>query len=240
LNDIVTSRVHDVQFVLGPPPPPSFRLSIRQPPPTVATADSFSHTRHDKLSCLVCHQTGSRLGLLTFERPRGCMICHHQAPSQSKCTSCHQTSEIAGAKTANAVVTVRGHQPRSRPVAFLHSTHAMKKCIDCHVTPVTMEPSALKATCRDCHEDHHAENRSCATCHGPADPKSAHTSLETSHRQCDACHTASTVSRLTPTRTFCSACHTRKATGHYPQKECTSCHFLTDPGSYKSELTTRR
>ena len=28
-----------------------------------------------------------------------------------------------------------------------------------------------------------------------------------------------------PTRTFCSTCHVPKATDHYDQRECTTCHF---------------
>jgi hypothetical protein len=188
----------------------------------------------------VCHQTGSGHGLLTFERPRGCMICHHQAPAQARCASCHQASELASAKPVNAIVTVPGHEPKPRPVEFFHALHSSKKCIDCHTTPVTMAPGPLKVTCRDCHENHHAAGRSCTTCHGPASPKSQHKSLEASHQKCDACHTPAVVTRLTPTRTFCGACHTEKTSSHYPQKECTACHFLTDPESYKSRLTSPR
>ena len=42
---------------------------------------------------------------------------------------------------------------------------------------------------------------------------------------------------LTPTRTFCSTCHAKQAADHYPQKECSACHFLTDPGAYRGKLT---
>jgi hypothetical protein len=70
-----------------------------------------------------------------------------------------------------------------------------------------------------------------------AEPKAAHTTLEVSHQRCDACHTAATVARLTPTRTFCATCHTTKATDHYEPRECTVCHFLADPGAYRAKLT---
>lgn len=134
-------------------------------------------------------------------------------------------------------VTVPGHPAKPRPVDFLHSRHTMKKCVDCHTTPVTLAPAPAIAQCKDCHSDHHAEGRACSSCHAPADPKAAHTSLEVAHERCDACHTPTTIAELTPTRTFCSTCHASKAANHYPQKECSACHFLADPGAYRGKLT---
>jgi hypothetical protein len=137
-------------------------------------------------------------------------------------------------------VTVPNNPPRPRPVEFLHSVHAKKQCLECHTTPVTLAPTAAKASCRDCHEDHHAAGRSCSSCHRLADPKAAHKTLEAAHQRCDACHTNTTVARLTPTRSFCSTCHTAKATGHYDTKECSTCHFLADPASLRPNLTRSR
>ena len=216
-----------VVFGIGPP----------QTPP--AAPDSFPHSRHEKLACLECHQTGDGHGELTFERPRGCQICHHQAPARARCASCHQPGEYAAPKPATAIVTVRGNPPRHRPVEFLHSVHSRKACLECHTTPVTLAPALAKATCRDCHEDHHAAGRSCSTCHRIADPKAAHKTLEAAHQRCDACHTAATVAQLTPTRSFCSTCHAPKAKGHYDAKECSTCHFLADPARLRPRLLTR-
>jgi nitrate/TMAO reductase-like tetraheme cytochrome c subunit len=234
-----TVALHDLRLLFEPPAP-QFHPGTGPPRDAGGVPDSFPHSRHEKLACLVCHQTGSGHGLLTFERPRGCMICHHQAPAQSRCTSCHQTAELSQAKMASAVVTVPGHAPKPRPVEFFHAVHADRKCVDCHTTPVSLAPGPLKATCRDCHEDHHSVGRTCSTCHAAAAPKTAHHSLETSHQRCDACHTATTVARLTPTRTFCNTCHTEKAKDHYPQKECTTCHFLTDPAAFRAKLVSPR
>jgi nitrate/TMAO reductase-like tetraheme cytochrome c subunit len=209
----------------------------RAPP---AEADPFPHARHAKLACLVCHETGTGVGRLTFTPPRGCAICHHQAPTSGKCATCHAKSEYTAVQHTTMRVTVPGHDPRPRPVDFFHAVHTKRACLDCHTTPVTLAPSTAQAQCRDCHSDHHAADRNCSACHTIADPKFAHRTLETAHQRCDACHTATTVAELTPTRSFCSACHATKGKGHYDQKECSVCHFLAEPGVYRSRLITSR
>jgi hypothetical protein len=209
----------------------------RQPP--VARTDSFPHGRHaNKIACLVCHGTGDNHGTLTFERPRGCAICHHQSPSADRCPVCHRPERYGTPKTVTVTITVPGKAPRPRTVEFLHEKHMKRACTDCHTTPVTMKPGPTKITCQDCHTEHHAENRACATCHQLADPKLAHTSIERTHQACDACHTPSSVAKLTPTRTLCSTCHPTKAKGHYDARECSSCHFLSAPDVYRQKLST--
>jgi hypothetical protein len=211
---------------------------LSRAPPTAA--DSFPHARHAKLACLVCHTTGTGVGLLTFKPPRGCAICHHQAPTSGRCTTCHTTSEYTAVKHTTMTVTVPGHDPRPRPVDFFHAVHTKRACLECHTTPVTLAPSTAQAQCKDCHSDHHAAGRNCSACHTIAEPKFAHRTLEAAHQRCDACHTATTVAELTPTRSFCSTCHATKAKGHYDQKECSVCHFLAEPGVYRSRLVTSR
>jgi hypothetical protein len=218
---------------------PAF-MGVGPPASTAREQDKFPHARHEKIACLVCHATGDAHGRLTFEPPRGCQICHHQAPASARCASCHRTAEYSAPKQMTAVVTVAGHEPKPRTVEFLHATHAKRTCIECHTTPVSLEPSRTKAECRDCHEDHHAAGRSCSTCHAPAQPATAHKTLETAHQRCDACHTATTVARLTPTRSFCSTCHAAKAKNHYDAKECTVCHFLANPAAFRSRLVTQQ
>jgi hypothetical protein len=210
---------------------------VRAPRPPPAPADSFPHARHATLACLVCHQTGSGHGRLTFERPRGCAICHHQAPTSARCPSCHHPEKYATPKPVTVTVTVPGHAPNERPVNFLHERHASRQCVECHTTPVTLAPAPAKAECKDCHSEHHGVNRTCSSCHTVADPKAAHTTLQI-HQRCDACHTPTSVARLTPTRSLCATCHAQKATNHYDQKECSACHFLAEPAVYRSKLTT--
>lgn len=215
---------------------PTVALSV---PSAAAAADSFPHSRHTKLACLVCHETGSGHGRLTFTPPRGCSICHHQAPQEGRCASCHRTAEYSGPRSVTVTVAVPAHQPRSRPVDFLHSPHRSRACVDCHTTPVTLAPGRDKAQCKDCHTEHHAAGRTCSTCHSPVDPGPSHQTLEVAHQRCDACHTPTTIARLTPTRSFCGTCHTEKAKDHYVQKECSVCHFLAEPAAYRPKLSTR-
>jgi hypothetical protein len=221
------------------PPLKGVYLGVGPPAASAAAPDSFPHSRHEKIACLVCHATDDAHGKLTFEPPRGCQICHHQAPARARCATCHRTSEYAAPKQMTAVVTVAGHAPKPRPVDFLHTVHSSQAGLDCHTARVTLLPAAAKAECRDCHADHHAAGRSCATCHASAQPAAAHRSLDAAHQRCDVCHTATTVARLTPTRSFCVTCHAPKAKGHYDAKECTVCHMLADPAVYRSKLVTR-
>ncbi|MEX2177212.1 MAG: hypothetical protein WD801_00785 [Gemmatimonadaceae bacterium] len=211
-------------------------LDVRLSRPPPASADSFPHARHAKLACLTCHETGAGHGRLTFERPRGCAICHHQAPAADKCASCHRTERYAGPKHATVTVTVPGRSPNPRPVDFLHARHSARSCVECHTTPVTLSPA--QALCQDCHSEHHAADRTCSSCHAIVEPKAEHKTLEMAHQRCDACHTATTVERLTPARSFCSTCHAAKAKDHYDRKECSVCHFLADPDVYRSKLIT--
>jgi len=205
------------------------------PPP--ATADTFAHTRHAKIACLVCHQTTSGSARLTFQPPRGCNICHHQQSTSARCASCHQEQELAAPRKVTVTVAVPGHAPTARPVDFVHAQHSERKCVECHTASVTLAPSPAVAQCKDCHTDHHAAGRACSGCHTLADPKAAHATLEVAHQRCDACHTPATVAQLTPSRTFCATCHAAKAADHYPQRECSACHFLTEPGAYRGKLT---
>ncbi len=201
-------------------------------------ADTFAHSKHVKVKCLECHRTGERHGRLTFERPLGCAGCHHQSPASTKCETCHQPVTYGAAKQATMTVTLPGRSPNPRRVEFLHARHTSKSCVVCHTTPVTLAPSPATAACRNCHAEHHGPERTCSSCHRISEPRASHQTLDTAHRRCDACHTATTVARLTPTRSFCSACHAAKTRGHYDAKECSTCHFLATPAEYQSRLSS--
>jgi hypothetical protein len=226
----------DEEDTAAVPGEPSIAAPLRPSRSPPVLPDSFSHARHAKLACLVCHQTSSRRSPLTFEPPRGCTICHHQAPADTKCGSCHQRAEYAPPKPSTVTVSVPGRPPAPRSVAFLHESHASRSCMECHVTSVTLAPSP--AVCQDCHVEHHAAGRSCSSCHPVAVPKEGHPSMEAAHQRCDACHARATVALLIPTRSFCATCHTPQATRHYDTKECTSCHFLAQPPEYRTKLVS--
>jgi hypothetical protein len=136
-------------------------------------------------------------------------------------------------------VAVRGHSAVPRTADFRHSIHGTIECLTCHSAPVTLAPSAAVATCRDCHDDHHAADRACSACHVIANAKAGHPTPAVAHQRCDACHAGATVARLAPTRSLCATCHATQASNHFDRRECTTCHFLTEPGAYRPRLTTR-
>ncbi len=200
-----------------------------------SSADTFSHSRHRHLACLTCHDPASKGGRLTFEAPRGCEICHHQRPAKADCATCHQQVKLAPARPVQVAVTVPRHQPRRRTVPFEHPEHASLACTACHVTPVTLAPADSVLSCAGCHADHHAADRTCATCHRSAGTREAHARPVQAHVACAACHTEATVARLVPTRSFCLTCH-EPAQDHYAGRECSTCHFQRSPADLEPTL----
>ncbi len=201
-----------------------------------APTDSFPHERHKKFACLTCHFSLGGHGRLTFQPPRGCQICHHQAPTQADCSACHQTGELAVPILVPMSVSVPREAARTRSVGFPHGKHAELDCIRCHTTPVTLEPADSVVTCHACHDNHHESGRSCATCHKTEAITAAHEPPRFKHMACDACHTPSRVPILVPTRSFCLVCHDQ-AQDHHAPKECTDCHFLRSPEEFRELLT---
>jgi hypothetical protein len=219
----------------GSSPPPDDGPGRVEPP--LAPADSFSHKRHRRLTCITCHSTTSPTRTLTFEQPRGCQICHHQRPASSRCATCHEASELAEPAPVSVTVSVPRQPSRVRPVAFDHEAHADRACVACHTTAVTLAPGEPAATCTACHDDHHAAGRDCASCHRNTQILQAHAPPIDAHQACARCHAERTVGRLEPTRSFCLACHDRQA-DHYPPQECTVCHLQSSPDSFRVKLTS--
>jgi hypothetical protein len=216
------------------PDPPRGDLSASSSP-----ADTFSHKRHRQLACITCHTTTSRRSDLTFEPPRGCQICHHQRPARAQCSTCHESRELVPAEEVTVQVAVPDHQPRARRVGFEHASHSEGACVQCHTEPVSLEPKAEVATCAACHTEHHQTvgtgSRACADCHRTSQILEAHARPIDAHSRCSGCHEAETVTSLTPTRSFCLACHATDV-DHYTPKQCTLCHFLESPEGYRAHL----
>jgi hypothetical protein len=213
----------------GDDPPPRALSALTAPP-----SDTFPHSRHKKLACLTCHL--SRSGQkLTFEPPRGCQICHHQAPERSECTSCHIKSELPLAIEVDVSIAAAGKPARQRPVGFPHEKHGELRCTDCHSEPVTLHPADSVVTCKGCHDKHHAAGRNCAWCHRTATIKTPHALPARVHIACDACHATAAIARLSPTRSFCLVCHD-PAVDHYAGRECASCHLQASPDEYRARL----
>ena len=201
-----------------------------------ALADSFSHSRHKKLGCTTCHDVASKTNRLTVQPPRGCQICHHQAPAKSDCAACHTDRELREPPPP-ATVTVQVKAPdapaRSRQVSFAHAGHTRVRCQQCHTTSVTLAPATSVNECRDCHADHHVGGVACADCHRSETAWKGHG--RESHVRCSACHAERTIARLEPTRSFCLACH-EPTVDHYAKRECTECHMLASPDAYRPLL----
>jgi hypothetical protein len=207
-------------------------------PPTASPSDTFSHQRHRKLACITCHSTTSRRSDLTFERPRGCQICHHQAPARSQCSSCHESDEVDVARPLTVEIAVPNHAPRPRPVVFEHTTHGKLACAQCHTTPVSLEPEPRVKACIACHDEHHTSPTNCAACHRTAQITPAHAQPVDAHAGCVECHDQSTVSQLTPGRSFCLTCHSSNV-DHFAPRECSQCHLLSSPQAYRAHLSGR-
>lgn len=225
---------------LAPPPHAKVfatKTGPRERPVVPAARDTFEHTRHRALACLTCHavQGSARL---TFEQPRGCQICHHQAPAASRCDNCHEAGEIAPPHASVVTVTVASHAARPRTVGFEHQRHAALRCVTCHTSPVGLAVADSVRQCAACHGDHHEAARACGSCHSDRAAAAPHAPPVEAHARCDACHEAATVARLVPDRGLCLTCHAAQR-DHEPGGECTACHFLQEPAAYRYALTGR-
>jgi len=218
---------------VGDPPPVGDRRGGE-----IAVADSFPHGRHKRLSCITCHASQREHGRLTFAAPRGCQICHHQAPQASDCGRCHGASELARPLAVEVRVAVAGAEARLHGARFEHERHRALKCVACHTTPATLDPEPAVASCAACHDDHHARGRPCAACHTadltPA-VQAAHAPPIEAHIACDACHLPAIVARLVPDRALCLTCHTAQQ-AHHAERECTQCHFGATPEAFQDHL----
>jgi len=202
--------------------------------PAAGAADSFSHARHQRLACLTCHLSNSG-SVLTFEPPRGCQICHHTIEAQAGCERCHEPGSVPATLNVPVAIAAAGQPPSVRTVAFPHEEHTELPCRGCHARSVTLEPVDSARTCRGCHAEHHAVDRTCATCHRTDRITAPHALPVQAHEACDACHPTDAIAPLTPTRTFCLTCHDPEV-DHHRERECSACHLQSTPEAYRSHL----
>jgi hypothetical protein len=204
-----------------------------------AAADTFPHQRHKGLACITCHASQREHGRLTFQPPRGCQICHHQAPQTSDCAKCHTAAQVARPESVAVRVAVAGAEPRLHAARFEHERHHALRCVTCHTTPGTLEPQPAVASCAACHDDHHAAGRPCAACHtdgASTAVQAAHAPPAEAHTACDACHLPDIVARLVPDRALCLTCHAAQRE-HQSDRPCTVCHFGASPEAFQHRLT---
>jgi len=205
--------------------------------PDTLVPRKFDHDEHKKLTCINCHDVKSRQSTVTFERPRGCMICHHESPKTTRdCAACHSAEQVRGFQHAEElkVQTAAPKAPlRVRPVQFRHATHENVQCGECHKGKVTKAVTPQAKACEGCHDNHHDAKRDCANCHRVETSFKAHT--REAHVECTSCHAQQTVARLVPDRSFCLGCHP-STVDHYAEKECTQCHLLQSPEEFRPSL----
>ncbi len=206
-------------------------------PPPVAPLDTFPHDRHKSLACITCHASQRQHARLTFQPPRGCDICHHQTPAKLDCSRCHSAAELAAPRPVTVKVAVSGAPARGHSARFEHTAHRGAKCLDCHTTAVTLASPTAVASCKACHDGHHAAARRCSACHAANsdEAREAHAPPEHGHLACDACHAAEIVTRLVPDRALCVTCHAEQR-DHYASRECAVCHFQATPEAVKRLL----
>jgi hypothetical protein len=176
--------------------------------------------------------------MLTFEPPRGCQICHHQAPARSDCAKCHEPGSIPGVVGVSVVIAPAGKPARERPVAFQHERHAELVCAACHGQPVTLAPVDSARSCLGCHDQHHRAGRNCAACHRTEAITRAHARPVRAHVACNSCHPSDAIVPLIPARSFCLVCHAPEV-DHYRERECADCHFQAGQEDYRSRLLRR-
>lgn len=210
------------------------KLNVLPPLPS----DTFAHSRHEKVACLTCHLPRSQ-AVLTFERPRGCQVCHHSDPTRNDCARCHEPGSLPKTLEFHVAIAAAGRPARDRTVTFPHERHAELRCTACHGEPVTLAPVDSARTCQGCHAMHHEAGRSCATCHRTESIAQTHAQPVRAHVACDACHPTAAIAPLSPTRSFCLVCHDPKV-DHNPGRECTACHLQSSPEAYRARLLRRR
>ena len=185
----------------------------------------FEHARHKSLACLDCHSMSGGHGGLKIMVPGGCLGCHHGPAQRAACATCH----AAGPAAPHAVpvsfrVSVR-RETVTRSISFAHARHRAVECARCHAADV--KRTVAPASCNDCHADHHAPARDCASCHPTA--REGHD--RSAHEGCAGCHTDARVAALASSRSLCLTCH-QKQRDHYPKGDCATCHAVVlHPGA---------
>ena len=218
--------------------PPEEDLPAAQLHPA-AVADSFSHERHRELQCILCHSVSSKQTTLTFVAPRGCQICHHQAPDKADCLKCHEKDGAYTFRQVRLSIAPAKRPPEPRMATFSHTVHSVVgRCVTCHKDPVTMAPVDSVTRCSGCHVTHHTTAKQCAGCHASSGLTVAHADARGTHSGCNECHAPAVVALLTPNRALCLTCHADK-TEHHAERECTTCHLLETPEGWRDHLMRR-
>ena len=178
-------------------------------------------------SCLVCH-TDAASGMDWNQVPelhRECLNCHTPhtfalAPADSSCNVCH-ADKLAKAPNDTHQQCFNCHA-QNHTMAFAGAQYS---CQLCHPEATSGVPNEMHMECSNCHLTDHSVafagiEKSCRACHGT--PPGLHE--KDSHADCLNCHQQHTFAVNTSS---CRLCHGDLADNHYPQYDCTACHFFS-------------
>lgn len=205
--------------------------------------DHAAHVLRADVACRECHSPADyfRAGERRVDPEHGqttvtaeqCRSCHH-IRTKVPCVSCHDRARTAEISVPWELTVTARSKPervtRTRRVSFRHGDHLEVECSRCHAPRRDVRAAAA---CTDCHTAHHADVADCTACHGSA-AQTAHT-VE-SHFGCTQCHARETLEILTPTRPFCSSCHTAQGEDHFPGEPCAVCHLRLSPAEVKQRI----
>lgn len=240
---------------LGPDPATTScahcHYGVEAAPAATVFGQRFDHAAHvlrADIACRECHSPADYFrarerrvdpehGKTTVTAEQ-CQSCHH-VRTKVPCTDCHDRARTAEITVPwQLTVTARSRPEaervaRTRSVTFRHGGHTALECTRCHAPGRDVRTAAA---CTDCHAEHHRDVADCTLCHGTA-AQQAHT-VE-SHFTCAQCHARETLEILTPTRPFCSTCHTAQGEDHFPGEQCASCHLRLSPAEVKQRILRR-
>ncbi len=214
------SAVRIVRVVRRQPPATAKAAAPLQAPPKDTPV--FSHKIHKVLACGGCHDQQKSHGSLTVRTKADCATCHHAADRPIACQGCH-TKANGLDKNFSKTVTMRvaDKAPATRTLVFNHQNHKELECKGCHSNGILL---GVSRDCASCHDNHHAPERACATCHKTT--KAMHD--RNAHDGCagSSCHKNAAVLALPTSRTTCLACHVEQV-NHKPKRECAECHAVS-------------
>jgi hypothetical protein len=206
---------------------PAFQTDSPPPALTQVRDTVFRHQDHERVDCLSCHTVDPVHGEVRVRTLSDCRSCHHQAPLATDCARCHAAGDVPAVTfSLPRVPELSVGAAPERPLPFQHADHAGVGCTSCHTEGLAL--SAARVDCATCHQEHHAPEARCATCHLPALATPPH-SLEV-HRGCGGtgCHTELPFEGVPRTRNFCVTCH-QEMEEHRSGQPCTNCHLLPRP-----------
>ena len=183
---------------------------------------TFRHSLHTSVACTTCHGVTTTHGGLKFERPAGCLGCHHGEQQRATCTACHATETLGAYPEPMTFAITARPTVVTRTQMFEHARHSRVTCTACHGADAKR---TVIATCANCHSIHHTATANCTGCHPPSATVGFAAHDRAVHAGCARCHTDPVVAALPAARAECLVCHAAQRE-HFPNGDCATCHVL--------------